>query len=164
MRRLIMKVVILYGTRLGATRSSAVQIEKGILAENTHSTQLQDVNKAHSLEKIVREADALVLGSSVFAGQWVGRAKKVLKLASEEQKPVAVYVSTGRKAAPGPDDSREADVHAYIDPVCDRLHLMPVSVNVFGTKIELFGKEVFNSWNADLPFYWGRKLSKLLAK
>ena len=151
-----MKVIILYGTRLGATRECAELIRKGLAEDRRHDITVVNVKALHSMQKVIKDYDAVVLGSSVFAGQWVRKARNAMKMAVG--KPCAVYINT-----PSSNQAREKAVHSYIDPLLEKYHLNPVSVNVFGGKFSLFGKEVYNNWSSDYPYQWGRTLSKALS-
>ena len=71
-----MKALVIYGTRGGATTAIAEEIGKTLSAEGFESV----MKNASDLRDVkVEDYDLFVVGSSVYAGMWSGKAKGFLK-------------------------------------------------------------------------------------
>lgn len=87
-----MKALIVYGTRGGATKAIADEIVKA-LAEQGYEVIAMDARDTKGVD--VKSFDHVVVGSSVWAGMWAGKATAFLKANQETLavKKVALFSS-----------------------------------------------------------------------
>ncbi|KAH7419807.1 Flavodoxin domain-containing protein [Cadophora sp. MPI-SDFR-AT-0126] len=70
-----MKILIVYATTSGTTRSIAERIQARIIAAGFCSVAMEPVET----EALVADSDAIIIGSCIHAGSWMRKAKKVVK-------------------------------------------------------------------------------------
>ncbi len=71
-----MKALVVYGTRGGATKAIAEEIGKA-LAGQGYETTIKDARDTRGVD--VKAFDLVIVGSSVWAGAWTGKAAGFLK-------------------------------------------------------------------------------------
>jgi menaquinone-dependent protoporphyrinogen oxidase len=125
--------LIVYGTRLGATASTAEEIAK-ILRKEGYEARVVDAKK----EKVkdISGYDLIVVGSGIAMGKWTGETEDFLKRFRGELagKKAALFVSCG-SASPSPTAKPEAVAKArkeYLDDKAAQYGLTPVALGFFG--------------------------------
>lgn len=168
-----MKTLIAYSTRWGSTAKTARLIADTLKETDGRETEVLDVRRVGRRE--LEAYDSFVVGSSIAAGQWKGPARRLLARLAATSKPTAVFVSAGgvihgRDPGSAPDappkgtlSERQARaVGQYIDPVAEKAGLAPVAASAFGGRMRFFGKEMFDSWEAEPVIAWARELAEKL--
>jgi len=168
-----MKTCITYGTRWGSTRKTAELL--AVCLREADGRQVDVVDARNLGRKKLALYDGFIVGSSIAAGMWKGAPKRLLKTLAGLGKPVAVFVSAGgviygRAPDSAPDApatgtlaEREAKaIGLYIEPVCGKAGLKPVATAAFGGRMSMFGKEKFDSWDAEPIRAWAGKLTGVL--
>jgi hypothetical protein len=168
-----MKTCIAYGTRWGSTRKTAELLAACL--KDADKRQVDVVNAMTLGSRKLSLYDNFVIGSSIAAGMWKGGPKRLLAKLAGLDKSVAVFVSAGgvihgRASGSAPDApakgtlaEREAKaIGLYIDPVCEKAGLKPVAKAAFGGRMSLFGKERFDSWDAEPIRAWAAALAGIL--
>ena len=168
-----MKTCIAYGTRWGSTRKTAELL--AVCLRDADGRQVDVVDSGKLGSRQLSSYDNFIIGSSIAAGMWKGGPKRLLKKLAGLGKMVAVFVTAGgviHGQEPGsvPDApavgtlaEREAKaIGLYIDPACEKAGLKPVAKSAFGGKMSMFGKERFDSWDAEPIRGWAAVLAGVL--
>lgn len=168
-----MKTLIAYSTRWGSTTKTARLIAETLKEADGRAAEVLDARRVDS--KKFSEYDAFVVGSSIAAGRWKGPARRLLARLAAAKKPTAVFVSaggvlSGKEPGSAPDappkgtlEERQARaVGLYIDPIAAKAGLAPVAKSAFGGRMAFFGKEMFDTWEAEPIVAWARELVKKL--
>lgn len=128
------KVLIVYGTRYGATKSTVEEIAK-ILQEEDFKVKIVNVNE----EKVrdISEFELVIVGSGMKIERWVSKAEGFLKKFSEElkKKKLAIFVSSGGRALmehKGELDEIERITKKYLEDKATKYDLHPISLAMFG--------------------------------
>jgi menaquinone-dependent protoporphyrinogen oxidase len=128
------KVLIVYGTRYGATESTSEGIARVLRGEGL-DVQVADAKK----EKIkdVSEYDLVIVGSGMQMGKWTGTAEGFLSKFQKELsgKKVAIFVSSAAQALLEHEKKAEEIEKArkqYLDDKAAIYNLKPISMAIFG--------------------------------
>lgn len=123
-----MKALIVFGTRGGATKAIADEIGKA-LAENGYETTVRDARETKDVD--VKSFDLVVVGSSVWAGMWTGKATGFVKSNME--------ALAGRKVAffssgiTGTDPEKMAEANKSIEKIAESFPaIKPIARAFFG--------------------------------
>jgi menaquinone-dependent protoporphyrinogen oxidase len=128
------KVLIVYGTRYGATESTSEEIAKVLKGEGM---EVRVVNvKKESVKNIV-EYDLVIVGSGMQMGKWTGSAENFLKNFQNvlAGKKIAIFVSSGAQALIEYEKKTVEIENArklYLDEKAAKYSLHPVSMVIFG--------------------------------
>ena len=128
-----MKVLIVYGTRYGATKGTSEEIAE-VLREESFDVQV--LNAQEEKVKDISEYGLIVVGSGVACGRWVNEAEDFLKKFRKEfdNKKLALFVSSVEPIAKREGNTVEVAKMHKIDAE-DRVSkygLKPVSIGFFG--------------------------------
>jgi menaquinone-dependent protoporphyrinogen oxidase len=128
------KVLIVYGTRYGATGSTSEEIAK-VLREQGIDTVVVDAAK----EKVgdISAYDMVIVGSGMQMGKWVGAAEDFLKKHKKELsgKKTAIFVSSAAQALlefDKKEDEIDMAKKKYLEEKAENYGLRPVSMVIFG--------------------------------
>lgn len=124
-----MKALVVYGTRGGATKAIADEIGKA-LAEQGYEATVKDARDTKGVD--VKAFDLVIVGSSVWAGMWTGKATGFLKANQEAlaSKKVALFASGLAGADPA---QREYGMKNYLEKVAAAYpSIKPLSLGLFG--------------------------------
>ena len=131
----MVKALIVYGTRYGATEMTANDIadvfrEEGLVVKvaNLKDEKVKDIS----------DYDLVVVGSGIQIGRWTKEPQKFLKKNQKElaKKKVALFVCCG-SAQPLPDDEKtpediEKARRKYLDEKAAKYNLQPAALGFFG--------------------------------
>jgi menaquinone-dependent protoporphyrinogen oxidase len=123
-----MKALIVYGTRGGATRAIAEEIGKA-LAGSGYETTVEDVRETKGVD--VNAFDLVIVGSSVWAGMWTGKATGFVKSNQEvlAGKKVAFFSS----GITGTDPEKVAEANRSLEKSAESFPtIKPVALAFFG--------------------------------
>lgn len=145
-----MKALVIYGTRSGATKAIADEIGKTLTEQGYESTVK---NATETKEVNARDFDLFVVGSSVYAGMWSGKAKGFLKnnqkiLAS---KKVALFSSGLAGSDPAQADAAKQSIEKTASQFPE---IKPVALAYFGGVVDFdspnfFVRMMANAMKAD---------------
>ncbi len=168
-----MKTLIAYSTRWGMTERTSRLIAETLKEADGRETHVLDARKVGRRE--IEAYDTFVVGSSVAAGRWKGPARRLLARLAAAKKPTAVFVTAGgviHGREPGSDPGAPAQgslaerqakaVGLYVDPIVAKAGLAPAAKSAFGGRMGFFGKEIFDSWEAEPVMAWARELAETL--
>ena len=142
-----MKALIVYGTRYGATESTASKIAK-VLREEGVDTRTVNIG----LEKVnsISEYDLIIVGSGIKMNKWTKETEKFLKKHLNEisRKKIALFVSSGtwplfEKSGPffnkencskfiASFPTRKEAYQQFLVEKAKKFSLNPVSMGLFG--------------------------------
>ncbi len=137
------KVLIVYGTRYGATKGTAEEI-----ATVLRNTDL-DVRIANAKQEQIDDVspyDLVVVGSGIRMDVWTGEAEDFMRRFQKElaTKRVALFVSAGSAAI---DELMGRQVQKvkrrYLDDKAAKYHLRPIAYGFFGG---LWDRRTFPWW------------------
>ena len=128
------KVLIVYGTRYGATESTAQEIAKVMQTEGI------EVKLSNAKEEKINDIspyDLIVVGSGMQMGKWTGSAEKFLSRFQKElsSKKVAIFVSSAAEALTEFEKKTEEIAKMrkqYLEDKAAKYNLQPVSMVIFG--------------------------------
>ena len=165
-----MKILILYGTRRGTTTQTCGLIAK-VLHENFGcESEVLKVYKYGKVKKHLTEYDAIIVGSSIQSGQWVSKARRVLKSMRKVQKPLFVFVTAGgtmykvQKYGITKEEAIQEGIEKYIDVYLEKYKIKPMLKAVFGGRKMKKGVLHYESWNAEDIVNWANEIGTLLKK
>ncbi len=146
--KLLSKVLIIYGTRYGASASTSEEIAKVLRGEN-FEVQVEDA-KRHKLHDL-SEYDHVIVGSGMQVEMWTGAAKGFLKKFHAElaNKKMAIFVSSGAQALfkhQGKLDQIERTRKKYLENKALKFNLRPLAFGMFG-----------GVWDFNRLPWWSRK-------
>jgi menaquinone-dependent protoporphyrinogen IX oxidase len=128
------KVLIVYGTRYGATEGTSEEIAKVLRSEGL-DVRVADAGK----EKIkdVSDYDLVIVGSGMQMAKWTGAAESFLAKFQKELsgKKVAIFVSSGAQALLEHEKKTEELEKArkqYLEDKAAKYRLHPISMVMFG--------------------------------
>ena len=132
-----MKVLIVYGTRYGATKGTSEEIAR-LLREEKFDVKV--FNAQEEKVKDISEYGLIAVGSGVACGRWVNEAEDFLKKFRKEfdNKKLALFVSSVEPIAEREGNTAEVAKMHKID-LEDRVlkyGLKPVSIGFFGGIID----------------------------
>ena len=128
------KVLIVYGTRYGATEGTSEEIAKVLRSEGLDVTV---VNARKEKVKDISGYDLVIVGSGMQMAKWTGAAEKFLKKFQKElsNKKVAIFVSSGAQALLEHEKKTEELERAkkqYLEDKAVKYNLHPISMVIFG--------------------------------
>jgi menaquinone-dependent protoporphyrinogen oxidase len=129
-----MKTLIAYGTRYGATASTAEEISR-VLQEQGHEVNVVNVKKGKI--KSISDYDLVIIGSGMRMFRWVSEAEKFIKKFQNElrEKKTAVFVSSGAQALhkyDGATEEMDAAWTKYLVEKVEKYSLQPSMMAIFG--------------------------------
>lgn len=121
------KVLIVYGTRYGATEGTAEEIAKVLRDTGLDVTV---VNAKSEKVKDISEYDLIIVGSGIQMAKWTGAAEKFLDRFQKElsSKKLAIFVSSGAQTAEETENARKQ----YLEEKASKYGLQPISMAVLG--------------------------------
>jgi menaquinone-dependent protoporphyrinogen oxidase len=121
------KVLIVYGTRYGATEGTSEEIAK-VLRDTGLDARV--VNAKREKIEDISEYDLIIVGSGIQMAKWTGAAEKFLDKFRKElsSKKVAMFVSSGAQTPEETENARKQ----YLEDKASRYGLHPISMAVFG--------------------------------
>jgi menaquinone-dependent protoporphyrinogen oxidase len=133
----VLKALIVYGTRYGATAAASDEIGK-ILREEGFEVKIANARE----EKIrdISEYDLVVVGSGMQLGKWVGEAEDFLRRFQREfeGKKLAIFVSTMKMVSER--EGKTEDVaemrRVSLEDKVAKYGLKPVALGFFGGVID----------------------------
>lgn len=128
------KVLIVYGTRFGATTGNAEEIANVMHKEGL---EVKVVNLKKEKVKDISPYDLIVIGSGMMIGRWTGEPQKFLKRfqAQLANKKVALFVSSGglkMLELEGKKDEIASTRKKYLEDKAALYNLKPVAMEMFG--------------------------------
>jgi len=128
------KVLIIYGTRFGATTGTSEEIARVLRNEGC------DVRVVNAKEEKVADISGynlIVVGSGMMIDRWTSEPEKFLKKFQKElaKKKVALFVSSGAQALIEYEGKPEAIGRArikYLEEKAAKYNLQPVTLGLFG--------------------------------
>jgi menaquinone-dependent protoporphyrinogen oxidase len=123
------KMLVAYATRAGATQGVAETIA-AVLRENGATVDLRAAKDVRD----VLGYDAVVIGSAIYAGQWMGPAKKLVEKHQAELAKMPVAFFTVCLTMKDPTEENCKAVAAYLDPL--RQMIQPVSEGAFAGAVD----------------------------
>jgi menaquinone-dependent protoporphyrinogen oxidase len=129
------RVLIVYGTRYGATAATS-QVIAETLRQEGFEVEVVDAKK----DKVqsVDEYDLVIVGSGIQMGKWTSEPESFLKKYQEElsRKKVAIFVSCGsaNPMSEGEQKKKEMDEgkRKYLEDKAAEYNLKPVALGFFG--------------------------------
>jgi menaquinone-dependent protoporphyrinogen oxidase len=131
---MVIKVLIVYGTRYGATASTSEEIAKVIRDEGF---DVRVVNAKEEKVDNISEFDLVVVGSGMKMGKWTAEPEMFLKKFQKElaKKKVAIFVSSGAQAIieyeGKPEEVGKAQ-REYLEEKAAKYSLRPIALGLFG--------------------------------
>jgi len=151
-------ILIAYGTRYGATTSTAEEISKVLKGEgfevrvvNLKEEKVKDISKFDLViigsgmkmemwtEKVkdISKFELVIIGSGMKMEMWTSKAKAFLNTFSSElkKKKVALFVSSGARALmeyKGEHDEISRITKKYLEDKASKYDLNPISMTMFG--------------------------------
>jgi len=127
-------ILIAYGTRYGATSSTAEEIAKVLQGEGF---EVRVVNLKEEKVKDITEFDLVIIGSGMKMEMWTSKAKAFLNKFSGvlKKKKVAIFVSSGARALmeyKGEQDEIIRITKKYLEDKASKYDLNPISMTMFG--------------------------------
>jgi len=128
------KVLILYGTRHGATESTAEEIAKVLQGEGL---EVKVVNAKKEQVKDISPFDLIVVGSGMEMGKWTGEPENFLNQFQKElaNKKVAIFVSSAAQALLENEkktEEIEKNKKQNLDDIAAKYNLHPIAMVTFG--------------------------------
>ena len=128
------KILIAYGTRYGATTSTAEEISKVLQGEGF---EVKVVNLKEEKVKDISKFELVIIGSGMKMEMWTSKAKAFLNKFSIElkKKKVALFVSSGARALmeyKGEHDEIIRITKKYLEDKASKYDLNPISMTMFG--------------------------------
>jgi menaquinone-dependent protoporphyrinogen IX oxidase len=128
------KVLIVYGTRYGATESTSEEIAKVLRSEGL---DVKVVNAKKEKINDIAAYELIIVGSGMQMAKWTGEAEGFLKRFQKEleSKKVAIFVSSAAQALIEYEKKTEEIEKArkqYLEEKAARYNLKPVSMTILG--------------------------------
>lgn len=149
------RVLIVYGTRYGATESTSQEIANVLQGEGL---EVKVVNAKKEKVKDISPYDLIIVGSGMQMGKWTGEPENFLNQFQKElaNKKVAIFVSSAAQALIEYEKKTEEieKNRKYLEEKTARYNLQPISMIILG------GVWDFNKMN----FMFRRTLSSFKPK
>jgi menaquinone-dependent protoporphyrinogen IX oxidase len=130
-------ILIVYGTRYGATASTAAFIAD-LLRKESFEVKIVDLKEQKNAD--FASYDLVIVGTGLQFGRWTSEVEDYLKrnLPALSQKKVAFYASSMKTVLEreGKTSSLEADRKMELDNKFAKLNFNPLSVGFFGGVID----------------------------
>lgn len=128
-----MKVLLVYGTRYGATAGTSEEIAKCLVSEGF---DVKVVNAKEEKIKDISPFDLIIVGSGMQFGRWTGEAEDILKRFQKElgQKKVALFISTMKTVTEreGKTEELAKTRKMELEDKVTKYDLQPISLGFFG--------------------------------
>jgi menaquinone-dependent protoporphyrinogen IX oxidase len=162
----MVRVLIAYATRYGATADTAEVISQTL--ENEYSVKVDILDlKTKGLTIDLQEYDAVIVGSSIVMGRWAKEAQNFIKSNFAGVK-VAVYLcaaySCGKAIAEGESIEYEKHLKKLVDKPLSEYSLVPISMRGFGGRVVFRGNTTLDNWNRNDVIEWSRELGDIVTK
>jgi len=141
-------VLIVYGTRYGATETTSAEIARVLSGEGL---AVRVVNASKEKVKDIAEYDLVIVGSGMQMGKWTGSAEGFLNRFQKKLsgKKTAIFVSSAAQALLE-HEGKQAEIEKarkqYLEDKAARYGLSPLSMVVFG-----------GVWDYNKMFFFFRK-------
>ena len=124
------KALIAYGTRFGATASTAQEISQ-VLSET--GIEAKVVNLKEEKIKDAVAFDLIVVGSGIQINKWTGEPEDFLKKNQKDlaTKKLALFVCCGSAAKTDPVELAEAK-RKYLEEKAAKYNFRPIALGLFG--------------------------------
>jgi menaquinone-dependent protoporphyrinogen oxidase len=128
------KVLIVYGTRYGATETTSEEIAKVLRGQGL---EVKVVNVKNEKIKDVSPYDLIVVGSGMQMGKWTGEPESFLSQFQKElaNKKVAIFVSSAAQALieyEKKTEEVEKNRKQYLEEKAAKYNLKPISMVILG--------------------------------
>lgn len=154
----MVKALIVYGTRTGATANTSEVIAEELRKE---SLEVKVVNAKKEKVKNTDEFDLVVVGSGIQMGKWTGEPDDFLKKHKKElaTKKLALFVCCGSAAPLSEGEQRTKEMETgkqkYLEEKAAQYNLKPVALGFFGAcydynKMSWLFKKTFGSMKPQL--------------
>ena len=131
----MIKTLIVYGTRYGATASTLEDIAEALRQEGF---DVKTINAKKDMVKNIAEYELIIVGSGIQMGSWTKEASQFLKKFRKElrKKKVALFVCCGRARPLNEEDGKPEAVEKvrkkYLEEKAAKYNLQPVVLGFFG--------------------------------
>ena len=130
----MIKALIVYGTRYGATASTSEEIAE-ILRKEGFDVRVVNAKKEEVYD--ISEYELIIVGSGMKIDRWTKEPENFLKKFKKElmKKNVAVFVSSGVQAIYEYEGNSEAGERAqrkYLEEKAEKYSLNPIALTIFG--------------------------------
>src|SRR3990172_5907108 len=134
----MMKTLIVYATRYGATAGTAEEIAK-VLREEGFDVKV--VNAKDEKIKDISEYELVVVGGGLQMTRWTGETEDFLKKFQKDlaQKKVVIFVSSAMKSVlerEGKKEDLEKIRKTYLEDKAAKYGLKPIAFGLFGSIID----------------------------
>ena len=128
------KVLIVFGTRYGATESTSEEIAKVLQAEGL---EVRVLNAKKEKISDISPYDLIIVGSGMQMGRWTGEPEDFLNQFQKElaNKKVVIFVSSAVQALLEHEKNTkelENNRKQYLEEKAAKYHLQPISMVIFG--------------------------------
>ncbi len=127
------KVLIIYGTRYGATESTSKEIAKVLQEEGL---EVKIVNAKKEKVNDISGYDLIVVGSGMQMGKWTGEPENFLGRYQKElaNKEVAIFISSAAQALLEYEQKTEeiGKNRQYLQEKTTKYGIQPISTAIFG--------------------------------
>ncbi len=130
----MMKALIVYGTRYGATTGTAEEMSETLAGEGF---DVRVINAKKEKVKSISEYDLVIIGSGMRIFRWTSDPEKFIKKFQRElrMKKMALFVSSGAQALHkynGKTEDMEKAWNGYLVSKKEKYSLQPISMAIFG--------------------------------
>lgn len=157
------RIAVVYATRQGASRQTA-QIIASTAEAAGHDVVLSDVRRLPSDVRAVSGFDAVIIGSSIVMGRWVGRARRFARRALASGTPTALWVTAagvlqggaGSDTPPPRDEAVQRACNLFIAPLLSSRSGtgVPLAMTAFGGIMKMYGRVVIDNWEREPIEEW----------
>ena len=137
--------------RLQVTGESAQIIAEVLEKKFKHEVVV--VNLQDNKSPDIKPYDNVFIGSGIRAGQWYGRAKKMLKN-DYTGKKVCLFLSSCSAGDPDPAKHDEAVAKYLTKKLAKLSHLQPTAFNAFGGRMKMGGKGGVDNFDPEQVRAW----------
>jgi len=162
----MVKTLIAFGTRFGATAKSSEVIAKVLREKFTHEVEVVKLS-SETKNVDITNFDNVIVGTSIAMFSWTKRAKKFLKNDFSGKK-LFVFISsaalTYANLEKGEMDKYEKNKKRFLDNVVKKnANVDPTSTAVFGGWIRKGKTEEFSlfNWKEEDAENWAEEIGKL---
>ena len=140
------KVLIVYGSRYGATEEIALKMASELkkLSIQTNLINLKNIEQ-HYWPNIT-DYKAIIIGSSIKMGKWTKEIKKFIEINLDDLRkytnPIGLFVTSGLASNPDRYEELKED---YIEKPLQKYHLSVTIFDVFAGVLDLTSSSKF-SW------------------
>jgi menaquinone-dependent protoporphyrinogen oxidase len=132
--KIMTKILIVYGTRYGATASTSEEIANTL---RQGGFEVRVVDAKHEKIEDIAEFDLVIVGSGIATGRWTSQAENFLERFQKElaAKKVALFVSCGYACSVFNQGKSEIISRArdkYLEEKARKYDLQPIALGFFG--------------------------------